>query len=161
MGKPWYQRIAEGLAAALGVFLLLGAALDSITNATTLISRQLTYFGSLAWISTEDCSPKRGAVFGGPNTWSERRGAPGTCGSWGSRLLKEAADLLMSFGALRRIRWKHTVSLLFWWLESTQSFLAFKNGHDSDIATRFAFHAVGVRPRPQSATFAAISAPVL
>lgn len=96
----------------------------------------------LAWISTEDCSPKRGAVFGGRNTWSERRGAPGTCGFGSSRLLKEAADLLMSFGALRRISWKHIASILFWWLELKQSFLAFKNGHDSDIGTRFAFHAV-------------------
>lgn len=38
----------------------------------------------------------------------------------------------MCFGALRRIRWKHIASILFWWLELKQSFLAFKNGHDSD-----------------------------
>ena len=80
---------------------------------------------------------------------------------WGSPLLKEAAALLRSFGALRRVRWNHTESILFWWLESKQPFLAFKNGHGSDIATRFAFHAVGARPGPPSATFAAISAPIL
>lgn len=50
--RPWYQQLAIALVAVAAGYLFLGAVLDSVTNATNLISRRLTYYGSAAVLVT-------------------------------------------------------------------------------------------------------------
>lgn len=70
--KPWYQQLWFDIASVLAGFLLLGAALDSITNAIGLITWQMSCFGSgglLAFAIGGHFAlrkwPLRGVVIGG------------------------------------------------------------------------------------------------